>query len=133
MPKEFDGDICTVFFTTLTVNDWEKSDPRFLALYLRTSIARYQFQAQITETAYPVIADDDVLDIEVLLPKIDVQLDIVNQYEETLKGYFKMLNEAYSNVANAKGYIEQNILGEYGEKPFFEELQLQANEIVVDE
>jgi len=133
VPKEFDGDICTVFFTTLTVNDWEKSDPRFLALYLRTSIARYQFQAQITETAYPVIADDDVLDIEVLLPKIDVQLDIVNQYEETLKGYFKMLNEAYSNVANAKGYIEQNILGEYGEKPFFEELQLQANEIVVDE
>ncbi|MBT6053259.1 MAG: hypothetical protein HOG49_41215 [Candidatus Scalindua sp.] len=133
VPKEFDGNICTVFFTTLTVNDWERSDPRFLALYLRTSIARYQFQAQITETAYPVIAYDDVLDIEVLLPKKEVQLEIVRQYEESLQQYFEMLNGAYRNVAEAKGYIEKELLGNFSEIPVIEELKLNANEIVVDD
>jgi len=133
VPKEFDKEICTVFFTTLTVNDWEKSDPRFLALYLRTSIARYQFQAQITETAYPVISDDDVLDIEVLLPKKAVQLEIIKQYENSLSQYFTMLNDAYKNMADAKDYVENQLLGEFGEKQEYEELQLKANEIEVEE
>ena len=77
--------------------------------------------------------DDDVLDIEVLLPKKEVQLEIVRQYEESLQQYFEMLNGAYRNVAEAKGYIEKELLGNFSEIPVIEELKLNANEIVVDD
>tara|TARA_B100001989_G_C24442621_1_gene414751 strand:+ start:72 stop:824 length:753 start_codon:yes stop_codon:yes gene_type:complete len=126
VPEDFHGHICTVFFTTLKIFNWEKSDPRFLALYLRTSIAKQQFASQITETAYPVISDEDVLDIEVLLPRIDTQLKVINDYEKSLKNYFFMLDKAHKQIIDAQNNLEEKLLGDFGEKLAYKKFQLNA-------
>ena len=111
VPKEFDTEICTVFFTTLRIRDWDEVDPWFLALFLRTSLGRYQFQSLITETAYPVISDDDVENMTVLLPDIETQRELARKYDNSVSDFFQMLNNAYSQVAAAQQLIESAVLG----------------------
>jgi type I restriction enzyme S subunit len=77
VPQEFDNEICTVFFTSLSVINWEEADPFYISLFLRTSLGRLQFQSMITETAYPVISDEDVENITILLPPIEKQRELV--------------------------------------------------------
>lgn len=115
VPEEFDGHICTVFFTTLTVNDWEEVDPWYLSLFLRTSLGRFQFQSYITETAYPVISDADVLDMTILLPDIERQRAIASSYNDSVRTFFTQLNEAHRGMTSAKQKIENFILGEEAE------------------
>jgi hypothetical protein len=115
VPEEFDGHICTVFFTTLTINDWDEVDPWYLALFLRTSLGRFQFQSSITETAYPVISDADVLDMTVLLPDIDRQRSIASTYSHSVDSFFSRLNEAYGGITSARQEIENFILGDEAE------------------
>jgi type I restriction enzyme S subunit len=115
VPKEFDKEICTVFFTTLTINDWEEVWPWYLSLFLRTSLGRFQFQSMITETAYPVISDDDVMDMQVLLPSIEKQKEISENYNESIKSYFDSLNNAYNSLLSSKQNIENYVLGDEAE------------------
>lgn len=115
VPKEFDQEICTVFFTTLTVKNWDELDPKYLALFLRTSLGRFQFQSLITETAYPVISDDDVENMIVLIPSIDIQKELVAQYEKAVSEFFLKLNEAHASVAKARQTIEDKVLSKEAE------------------
>ncbi len=115
VPRDFDNEICTVFFTTLRVKDWDIADPWFLALFFRTSLGRYQFESLITETAYPVISDDDIENMTVLLPDIAVQRDLTRRYEESVTTFFSMLNSAYSQVSGTQQAIETTILGDDAE------------------
>ena len=115
IPQEFDGHICTVFFTTLTITDWNVLDPFYLALFLRTSIGRMQFQAHITETAYPVITDADVEDMTILYPDIDEQHRITKQYNNAVKDFHDTLNEAYRHIAKARQFVEDFVLGHHAE------------------
>lgn len=116
VPKELDKEICTVFFTTLTVNDWEQVWPWYLSLFLRTSLGRFQFQSMITETAYPVISDDDVLDMQILLPPIEKQKEIADNYNKSIELFFEQLNTAYNSLITSKQGIEDYILGSEAEK-----------------
>jgi hypothetical protein len=111
VPKEFDGHICSVFFTCLRVNDWDVLDPWYLSLFLRTSLGRFQFQSMVTETAYPVISDDDVENMTILLPKIEVQRDLAKNYGEAVVSFFEAMNRAYQDVTTARQMIETSILG----------------------
>lgn len=115
VPEEFDGHICTVFFTTLTIRDWNEVDPWYLALFLRTSLGRFQFQSSITETAYPVISDTDVLDMTVLLPDINKQRTIAAEYSRAVGSFFDRLNEAYRGITHARQEIENFVLAEEAE------------------
>lgn len=115
VPEEFDGHICTVFFTTLRVRDWTEVDPNYLALYLRTSLGRFQFQSSITETAYPVISDADVLDMTVLLPDIDRQKAIAANYHQSVGQFFTALNEAHRGITRARQDIESFVLADEAE------------------
>ena len=115
MPKDFHGHICTVFFTTLRVRDREVLDPGYLALFLRTSLGRFQFQSMITETAYPVIGDDDVESMTILLPKIDVQRALVASYEVAVTNYFTGLNAALHTLVTARQGVEDGIVDRRGE------------------
>jgi restriction endonuclease S subunit len=115
VPKEFDQEICTVFFTTLTVNDWDEVDPWYLALFLRTSLGRFQFQSMITETAYPVISDEDVESMIVLYPPIEAQREIAKAYDLAVKEFFSKLNEAYASITSSRQKIEGIILGDEAE------------------
>ena len=115
VPPEFDGEICTVFFTTLRIKDWEEVDPWFLALFLRTSLGRYQFQSLITETAYPVISDDDVENMTLLLPDIDEQRRLAAAYDSAVSNFFTMLTDAYAGVAQAQQLIESAVLKDEAE------------------
>jgi type I restriction enzyme S subunit len=115
VPKEFDKEICTVFFTTLTINNWNEVWPWYLSLFLRTSLGRFQFQSMITETAYPVISDDDVMDIQVLLPSIEKQKEISENYSDSIKVYFEQLNNAYNSLIVSKQSIENYILRDEAE------------------
>lgn len=132
VPKAFDGDICTVFFTTLTVQDWNVLDPFYLALFLRTSIGRMQFQAQITETAYPVISDVDVEDMTVLYPNIDKQKRISKEYDDAVEEFRETKNAAYRQMAEARQSIEDFVLGDDAEritvKQFDLETEIQAED-----
>jgi type I restriction enzyme S subunit len=133
VPKEFDKEICTVFFTTLTVTNWDVLDPRYLALFLRTSIGRIQFQAQITETAYPVIADIDVENMTVIYPDIDVQRQIADKYSTAVKTFFDTINLAYTNITSAQQDIENFILKEDAEIIIRKELSLATEEVSDEE
>jgi restriction endonuclease S subunit len=115
VPEEFNEQICTVFFTTLRIRDWNEVDPGYLALFLRTSLARFQFQSSITETAYPVISDADVLDMTVLLPHIDRQRQIAQEYGAAVTQFFASLNQAYVQITSAKQAIESLVLAEEAE------------------
>jgi hypothetical protein len=115
VPEEFDNEICTVFFTALRVKDWDVADPWFLALFFRTSLGRYQFESLITETAYPVISDDDIENMTVLLPDIAVQRDLSRKYEESVATFFSMLNSAYAQVSATQQAIESAILSDDAE------------------
>jgi hypothetical protein len=130
VPKEFDGHICTVFFTTLTINNWDEVDPWYLALYLRTSLGRFQFQSIITETAYPVISDDDVLDMTVLLPDINTQREKANVYNHSVLDFFDKLNEAYSLITQAKQSVEDYLLGQEAEVLRTPKFGLDSQEII---
>jgi len=122
VPEDFDGHICTVFFTTLRIHDWNIVDPWYLALFLRTSLGRFQFQSSITETAYPVISDADVLDLTVLLPEIDRQREIASAYSGAVGRFFNQLNEAYREITSARQDVENFVLSteaEVLETPIF--------------
>lgn len=115
VPQEFDKHICSIFFTTLTIEDWNVVDPFYLALFLRTSLGRFQFQSAITETAYPVISDTDVLNMTVLLPSIDEQRRIANTYNQSVDDFFLELNEAHKKIVSSRQEIENFILGDEAE------------------
>lgn len=115
VPKEFDKEICTLFFTSLAIKDWDEVDPWYLALFLRTSLGRFQFQSLITETAYPVISDEDVEDMVVLLPPIDVQRELAKSYNNSVGDFFTKINEAYSLITGARQEIENRLLGKEAE------------------
>ena len=115
VPDEFDGHICTVFFTSLEIIEPELVDSGYLALFLRTSIGRMQFQAQITETAYPVISDDDVEGLTVLLPPLDSQRVLAETYQVAVGRYFEELNGAEKLIADAKRGVEVEILADFAE------------------
>lgn len=132
VPKEFDKAICTIFFTSLQVRNWKEVDPWYLALYLRTSIGRLQFNSMITETAYPVISDDDVESMIVIYPSIDKQLQIAKEYDDTVTEFFTKLNDAYQSVAGCRQKIENDILGEDAEVVEKPQFGLGIEEIVED-
>jgi hypothetical protein len=115
VPAELDGQLCTIFFTTLRVADPSVVNPRYLALYLRTSLARYQFQSMITETAYPVVSDEDVESLQVLLPDIEVQRKIADEYDAAVERHFALLNEASATMVQARQSVESLLLGEHAE------------------
>lgn len=133
VPRDFDNDICTVFFTTLTVTDWEIVDPWYLAIFLRTSLGRFQFQSLITETAYPVISDDDVETITVLLPSVEIQREIVANYSGAVTQFFDKLNDAHSLLAQARQEVETLILGNDAEQIEVQRFGLDIEEIADDE
>lgn len=130
VPKEFNQEICTVFFTSLTVHNWEEVDPWYLALFLRTSLGRFQFQSMITETAYPVISDEDVESMVVLLPPINVQRSLAHEYEEAVKNFFSKLNEAYSSITSSRQKIESYILKEEAEILEAPKFGIEVEEII---
>lgn len=112
----FDGEICSIFFTVLRVKDKSLVNPAFLAIFLRTSFCRFQFENMITETAYPVISDDDVLDMIILLPSLEEQLTIVSMYEGAVKNFNSSLNSAHKNLIFSKQSIENFVLKNEAEK-----------------
>lgn len=133
VPKEFDKEICTIFFTTLTINDWDEVDPSYLALFLRTSLGRFQFQSLITETAYPVINDEDVEDIVVLLPEIDVQRKLAKDYNDSVVDFFSKINEAYALITNSRQEVENLLLGKEAESLEIPTVGLTVEEIENDD
>ena len=112
----FDGEICSIFFTVLRVLDKSRVNPYFLSLFLRTSFCRYQFESMITETAYPVISDDDVLEMSILLPPLSDQERIASMYQDSIKKFNNSLNTAYKELIISKQYIENFILKNESEK-----------------
>lgn len=132
VPKEFDQDICTLFFTSLTIKNWDEVDPWYLAMFLRTSLGRFQFQSLITETAYPVISDEDVGDIFVLLPPIEVQRQLAKTYSDAVEKYFATVNEAYALITGARQEVENQLLGREAEKLEVPMVGLTIEEIVDD-
>lgn len=115
VPTEFDSQICTVFFTTLKIRDRREIDPRYMALFLRTSLGRYQFSSLITETAYPVISDEDVESMTILVPPLEEQTAIADSYDQEVSNFFARLNDAYRLISQAQQGIEKAVLGEHAE------------------
>ena len=115
VPEEFDGQVCSVFFTTLRVADRDALDPGYLALFLRSSLARRQFAAIITETAYPVISDADVEEMTILLPSIEEQRRLVSLYQTAVSDYFAAINNAVQLLVGARQAVETSILADAAE------------------
>lgn len=132
VPKEFDQEICTVFFTSLTALNWDEVNPWYLALFLRTSLARFQFQSMITETAYPVISDDDVGNMVVLLPPIELQRKLAKDYEDSVNEFFTKLNQAHFSITSARQEIENLVLVDEAETIRVPRFGIQTEEIVED-
>lgn len=132
VPQDFDNEICTVFFTSLSVLNWEETDPFYISLFLRTSLGRLQFQSMITETAYPVISDEDVENITILFPPIEKQRELVSEYNSSVESFFVKLNEAYSSITVSRQNIETTLLGSAGETIAPIKFGLNTEEIIDD-
>jgi len=132
VPKDFDNEICTVFFTSLTVLNWEETDPFYISLFLRTSLGRLQFQSMITETAYPVISDEDVENIIILFPPLAKQKELVAEYNNSVENFFVKLNEAYSSITDSRQNIETTLLGDAAETIEPIKFGLDMEEIIDD-
>lgn len=132
VPQDFDNEICTVFFTSLSVLNWEETDPFYISLFLRTSLGRLQFQSMITETAYPVISDEDVENITILFPPIEKQRELVAEYNSSVESFFVKLNEAYSSITVSRQNIETTLLGNAGETIAPLKFGLDTEEIIDD-
>lgn len=113
--EEFAGDMASVFFTSLRVRDRSVLLPEYLALFLRTSLGRFQFQSMVTETAYPVITDDDVENLILLLPSVQAQRDLVATHSASVDEYFAAMNSAQHALVRARQRVEDELLGAHAE------------------
>lgn len=108
---EEDG-ICSKEFHVMRVKDQDEILPAYLAAVMRTDVILAQTKHMMTGNTHPRISNEDVKNLCIPIPGIDVQRRIVNELENNRKRARRLMAEADIEWADAKAQFERELLGE---------------------
>ena len=89
----------------------EKIASRFLFHVLRSTLCTAQFEQRCSGGSYPAITSQQLLQIAIPLPDIELQKRIVFKIGKQYEKAKQLFEQAKSELADAKAEIEQMILG----------------------
>ena len=104
--------ICSTEFHVMRVKDQDVILPAYLAAVMRTDVILAQTKHMMTGNTHPRISNEDVKNLCIPIPGIDVQRKIVNELENNRKQARRLMAEADIEWADAKAQFERELLGE---------------------
>ena len=107
---EMDG-CCSTEFHVLRVNDRESLLPDYLAVVLRTQIVLAQTIHMMTGNTHPRLTNDDVTNLRIPIPAIEVQDAIAIEVRRRRKESRLLRTQAESGWQDAKRWFERQLLG----------------------
>jgi len=97
----YQGLIFPAFMSIIRILDKSKVDGEFLAYYLNSNLAHSKLANKANGTAIPMIKNSDLADLEIELPSIDRQKNIV-RYMKLANQEINILNELISEKTQLK-------------------------------
>ena len=104
--------ICSTEFHVMRVIDENEIIPEYLAAIMRSPLILAQTKHMMTGNTHPRISNDDVKNLYIPIPEIDVQREIVSELNKRRKEARKLKEEAEQEWAKAKAQFEKELLGE---------------------
>ena len=108
---EMDG-CCSTEFHVLKVSDRESLSPDYLAAVLRTRIVIAQTIHMMTGNTHPRLTNDDVANLRIPIPTIEVQKSIAAEVRRRREEARRLRTEAESGWQEDKRWFEEQLLGE---------------------
>ncbi len=108
---EMDG-CCSTEFHVLRVNDRESLSSNYLAAALRTRVVLAQTTHMMTGNTHPRLTNDDVANLRIPIPDIEVQEAIAAEVQRRRAESRRLRSEAESGWREAKRWFERQLLGE---------------------
>lgn len=106
------GGICSTEFHVMRVYDKNEIIPEYLATVMRSPLILAQTKHMMTGNTHPRISNDDVKNLYIPIPDIDLQRKIVEELNNRRKEARKLKKEAEQEWADAKVQFEKKLLGE---------------------
>ena len=104
--------ICSTEFHVMRVIDENEIIPEYLAAIMRSPLILAQTKHMMTGNTHPRISNDDVKNLYIPIPEIDVQRKIALELNKRRKEARKLKEEAEREWADAKARFEKELLGE---------------------
>ena len=106
---EMDG-CCSTEFHVLRVSDRESLSPDYLAAVLRTRIVLAQTVHMMTGNTHPRLTNDDVANLRIPIPMIEVQNVITTEVRRRREEARRLQSEAEYSWQDAKRWFEEQLL-----------------------
>ena len=106
---EMDG-CCSTEFHVLRVNDGNSLLPDYLATVLRSRIVLAQTVHMMTGNTHPRLTNDDVANLRIPIPTIEVQEYIATEVRYRREQSRRLRSEAESSWQDAKRWFEEQLL-----------------------
>ncbi len=106
---EMDG-CCSTEFHILRARDRGSLSPDYLAAILRTRIVLAQTKHMMTGNTHPRLTNDDVANLRIPIPRIEVQESIAAEVRRRREEARRLRSEAESSWQDAKRWFEEQLL-----------------------
>lgn len=103
--------ICSTEFHVMRIIDENEIIPEYLAAIMRSPLILAQTKHMMTGNTHPRISNDDVKNLYIPIPEIDVQREIVSELNKHRKEARKLKEEAEREWTDAKAQFEKELLG----------------------
>jgi len=107
---EMDG-CCSPEFHVLRIRDDNRLLPDYLAVILRSRLILAQTIHMMTGNTHPRLTNDDVINLLIPIPNIDLQEDISNEVQRRRDEARRLRSEAEIGWQEAKQWFEEQLLG----------------------
>jgi len=107
---EMDG-CCSPEFHVLRIRDDNMLLPDYLAVILRSRLILSQTIHMMTGNTHPRLTNDDVINLLIPIPNIDLQEDISNEVQRRRDEARRLRSEAETGWQEAKQWFEEQLLG----------------------
>ena len=102
---------CSTEFHVLRVKDPEELLPEYLAAVLRSRLVLAQTTHMMTGNTHPRLTNDDVANLTIPIPPLEVQANIAAEIRWRREGARQLRGEAEAGWATAKRRFEKELLG----------------------
>ncbi|MCX6640625.1 MAG: restriction endonuclease subunit S [bacterium] len=109
---EQDGVCSTEFHVIRIRNDVNYLLPDYLAAVLRSSVVVAQTKHMMTGNTHPRLANEDVVDLLIPIPSINMQHEVVEELQNRRMQARRLREEAAKEWKAAKARFEEKLLGE---------------------
>ena len=105
------GGCCSTEFHVLRVKDRQALSPEYLAAILRSRFVLAQTTHMMTGNTHPRLTNDDVANLAVPIPELEVQESIAGEIVQRRDAARRLRVEAEVEWEAAKGWFEVQLLG----------------------